>query len=247
MIEELCPNGVEYKKIGSLITKNTTKGKDCKEVCQVYVVSNTKGIVRSEDFHENNIHSEDTSNYTVIRPGMFAYNPARLNIGSIGILNNNEPGLVSPMYVVFSIDETIINKNYFLLNLKSSYVKFKINSLKEEGARFRFEFERWNKIEIPVPPLEIQEKIVEILDTFTQLEAELETELQARRQQYQYYRDSLLHFDKVGGYNKLGWVIYVIFVLVKIISKRKTDYILYMVQQVLLAKQIKILIKIQDC
>jgi len=48
---------------------------------------------------------------------------------------------------------------------------------------------------IPLPPLEVQREIVKVLDTFTQLEAELEAELEARRRQYQYYRDALLGFD----------------------------------------------------
>ena len=59
------------------------------------------------------------------------------------------------------------------------------------------------KIKIPVPPLEVQDEIVRILDSFTKLEAELEAELEARRKQYEYYRDSLLNFEnlnsRVGG------------------------------------------------
>ena len=52
------------------------------------------------------------------------------------------------------------------------------------------------KIRVPVPPLEIQREIVRVLDSFTQLEAELEAELEARRRQYKYYRDALLTFDE---------------------------------------------------
>lgn len=55
------------------------------------------------------------------------------------------------------------------------------------------------KIKVPVPPLEIQEEIVRILDRFTLLEAELEAELEARRKQYAFYRDSLLNFENRGG------------------------------------------------
>lgn len=51
------------------------------------------------------------------------------------------------------------------------------------------------KIRIPVPPLEVQREIVKVLDTFTKLEAKLEAELEARRRQYQYYRDALLTFE----------------------------------------------------
>ena len=62
---------------------------------------------------------------------------------------------------------------------------------------------RINKIVIPVPPLAIQNEIVNILDKFTQLEAELkaklEAELEARRKQYEYYRNKLLNFNNFGG------------------------------------------------
>jgi len=50
------------------------------------------------------------------------------------------------------------------------------------------------KLLIPVPPIEVQREIVKVLDTFTKLEAELE----ARRRQYQYYRDALLNFNEAS-------------------------------------------------
>lgn len=195
LIAELCPDGVEYRSIGSLITRIRDRGKNNFDVQQVYAVSNSIGMVKAEEFRENAIHSEDTSNYSVIRPNMFAYNPSRLNIGSIARLKDNEPGLVSPMYVVFSIDETVLLKEYFEYNISSSYVKNKIDSLKEEGARFRFDFARWDLITIPVPPLPVQSEIVRILDNFTELISELTAELTARKKQYEYYRRELLTFS----------------------------------------------------
>ena len=55
------------------------------------------------------------------------------------------------------------------------------------------------KIQIPLPPLSVQQEIVRILDKFTQLEAELEAELEARKRQYEYYRNKLLNFSEIGG------------------------------------------------
>ncbi len=54
-------------------------------------------------------------------------------------------------------------------------------------------------LKIPVPPIEVQRAIVDILDKFTQLEAELEAELEARKKQYEYYRNQLLTFEDAGG------------------------------------------------
>ena len=88
-------------------------------------------MVKAEEYRENTIHSEDTSNYTIVRENMIAYNPSRLNIGSIARLKYSEAGLVSPMYVVFSINSQKIMYEYFDHIIKSSYVASKINSLKE--------------------------------------------------------------------------------------------------------------------
>lgn len=195
LIEKLCPNGVPYVPMGSFMTKVTEKGKNDSSVTQVYVVSNTLGMVRAEDYRDTTIHSEDTSNYTIVRPGMVAYNPSRLNIGSIAMLKDNTAGLVSPMYVVFSIDEKVICKSYFEYLMKSSYVSQKIESFKEEGARFRFDFSRWNWIMVQVPPLEVQYKIVRILDLFVELSAELSAELKDRKLQYEYYAHKMLTFN----------------------------------------------------
>lgn len=192
LIQELCPNGVEYSSIGSIITRVREKGNNNPDIKQVYVVSNTQGMVRAEDYRDNAIHSEDTSNYTIVRENMVAYNPSRLNIGSIARLKYSEAGLVSPMYVVFSIDKTKMCYEYFDHMIKSSYVARKIDSLKEEGARFRFDYSRWDRIMIPIPPLPVQEEIVRILDNFTELTSELTSELTARKQQYNYYCNHLL-------------------------------------------------------
>ena len=66
-------------------------------------------------------------------------------------------------------------------------------------TRFNISKERFKKIQIPIPPLEIQQKIVKILDKFTELEVTLEAELALRKRQYRYYRDFLLDFDNQIG------------------------------------------------
>ncbi|WP_260847141.1 restriction endonuclease subunit S [Brachyspira hyodysenteriae] len=196
LIKKHCPDGVKYIPIGSLMERVKEKGKDDLNVKQVYVVSNVKGIVRSEDYHDNNIHSDDTSNYTILRQDMFAYNPSRLNVGSIGRLKKTISGLVSPMYVVFSIDKSIVDVTYFEYFIKSPKIINKIDSLKEEGARFRFDYNRWNWIKIPVPPIEIQKEIVRILDILTEYQDYLNEEVILRKKQYEYYRDKLFTFKE---------------------------------------------------
>ena len=68
-------------------------------------------------------------------------------------------------------------------------------------TRFNVSKKKFLAITLPVPPLRVQARIVEILDKFTQLEAELEAELEARRKQYAYYRDRLLNFSQYPPLN----------------------------------------------
>ena len=204
LIKKHCPNGVEFIPFSNVMKKFTLKAKNAPEIKLVYAVSKTDGIIPSLDYWGKNtsvkrvdtqIYSDDISNYNVIRKGMFAYNPARLNIGSISCLFDGEDGLLSPMYCIFEIDEKKLTQKYVYYFIKSTKTIAKFDAMKEVGARFRFDFKNWEKIKIPIPPIEVQNEIVKILDNFTKLEAELEAELEARRRQYYYYRDKLLSFD----------------------------------------------------
>lgn len=199
-IDELLKNEkVEWKKVSEVISQYKEKQKNDSKINLVYTVSKDFGIISSIDYWIKNNeggkyinYSEDISNYNIIRKNMFAYNPSRLNIGSIDCLFDKPEGVLSPMYVIFQVDERIINPKYLLFYLKSEKVLNLIDSKKEQGARFRFDFERWNFIKIPIPSLKTQEKIVKILDKFTNYVTELQAELQSRNKQYEYYRDMLL-------------------------------------------------------
>lgn len=75
------------------------------------------------------------------------------------------------------------------------YVYFAMSCIKfEPQDHARHWISKYSLFEIPVPPLPVQREIVRILDNFTSLEAELEAELEARKKQYEYYRDQLLTF-----------------------------------------------------
>ena len=79
---------------------------------------------------------------------------------------------------------------------RSDALQEQINKQAKGLTRFGLTKSQWEKIQIPLPPLPVQQEIVNILDTFTQLEAELEAELEARKKQYEYYREKLLSFDR---------------------------------------------------
>ena len=186
---------LEWISIGSLLRMKRIKAKSIGNNAPVYAVTNSNGFVLSQSLHDFSIFSDDTSNYLVVDKNDFAYNPSRLNIGSIAYYTNDGKGLVSPMYVVFHANEEKILPEYLYIVIKSESVRNKIDALKEEGARFRFDFNRWDLIQIPVPSIAEQTRIVGILDTFTAAIDNLKQQIAQRRKQYEHYRDQLLDLE----------------------------------------------------
>ena len=194
--------------VGDIIERCSEKAKNDKNVTTVYTVSSEFGLIPSIDYWKKKgsknkksykMFSDDTSNYNIVRKNMFAYNQGYLNIGSIDCLLNEETVLVSPLYKTFKIKENIILPKYLLYFLKTSSVINKIDLMKESGARNRFDFEKWKKIEISIPAIEVQQKIVNILDSFetpvNDIKQGLPREIELRQKHYEYYREKLLTFD----------------------------------------------------
>ena len=88
---------------------------------------------------------------------------------------------------------------------RSYFMRAAISKTASGVTRFNISKERLKKLPIPLPPLSVQQEIVRILDKFTQLEAELEAELDCRKRQYEYYRNKLLTFSEIGGGTEIVW------------------------------------------
>ncbi|USN57408.1 MAG: restriction endonuclease subunit S [Candidatus Peribacteria bacterium] len=102
-------------------------------------------------------------------------------------------------------DLKLLNPAFLNYLFNSDDVRKQIRKNAQGITRFGLTQPKWKSISIPIPPLPVQEEIVRILDTFTQLEAELEAELEARKTQYEYYRDDLLTFaDDEVEWKELG-------------------------------------------
>ena len=202
LIKEMCPYGVKKIPLGSLMNRIKEKNYDNSGIDTVYSVTKENGIVKSDDLHDFNVYSDDLSNYSILRKNQYAYNPARLNIGSIARLKTDEVGLVSPMYVIFELDQDKIDFEYFEHLLFSKKVFNDMCSFVEHGARFRFDYKNWNKIFIELPPLKIQKEIVKILNKFIDMQNILEAELEARKSQYMFWRGKVISSSD-GRYGKL--------------------------------------------
>lgn len=196
LIQTLCPDGVEYKPIGLFAKHEKKKNTDLH--CSLAYSITKGGLVKtSEYFKEAKVTSDDISGYRIVKKNWFVYSPSRIDVGSINYLRDVDEVIVSPLNVVFSIDETVIRPDFLLSCLSSRSGTWQILMNREgiEGTgRKLLPFDKFAKIRIPVPPMEIQEEVMRILNIFTEFSETLAAELTARKKQYEYYRDELLSF-----------------------------------------------------
>lgn len=186
LIQELCPNGVEFVKLGDVLDYEQP----------------TKYIVKCKDYQ-----NEGMPVLTAGQTFILGYTDE-----TNGIFEASKENPV----IIFDDFTTSFHWVDFNFKVKSSAMKMlRVLSEREVSFRFvyyamkcikyqtlehsRQWISKYSQIEIPLPPIEVQTEIVRILDKFTSLEAELEAELDCRKRQYEYYRDKLLSFENVGG------------------------------------------------
>ncbi len=130
----------------------------------VLSVTNLKGFVLPEEQFERRVSSSDLSNYKIIKRGQFAYNPSRINVGSVARLDGWDKGILSPMYVVFKLDENKVVSDYFLHWLSSHKARERIRNSAQGSVRESVSFADLGAIDIPLPPLEEQRNIADTLN-----------------------------------------------------------------------------------
>ena len=184
LVRELCPDGVEYKALGDILQY---------EQPQKYLVGSTQ--------------YDDSFPVPVLTAGQ------TFVLGRTKETQGVYPASPDNPVIIFDDFTTARKWVDFPFKVKSSamkmltvgpgvdallrYVWFAMKSVEyQPGEHARQWIATYSTLRVPAPPLEVQRAIVEILDTFSKLEAELEAELAARRKQYEYYRDRLLAFEE---------------------------------------------------
>ena len=180
LIAQLCPNGVEFRELGDVVK-----------------------VLRGRRLTRNQLTPDEK--YPVFHGGLEPlgyYGQSNRNANTVMVINvGASAGTVGFSSVDFwssdgcfciSHSDIVISKFlYYTLIIQENTLKSKVR----KAGIPTLDSLVILKLQIPIPPLPIQQEIVSILDKFTQLEAELETELEARRAQYEYYRNDLLNFE----------------------------------------------------
>ena len=149
----------EERKLRDLLNKNSEKNKNL-SVINVESVSNKTGFTKQTDqFEDYSVASADLSNYYVIREKQFAYNPSRINVGSIAYKDlGDEISVVSPLYVSFSTKK-VLNDGFLWNWFKTASFDAQRQRLSEGGVRDTLSFNQLSEMNTMFPTYPEQEKI----------------------------------------------------------------------------------------
>ncbi len=156
--------GYDRDHISTFIVEVSARNRG-NDIDRVLSVTNYSGFVLPEKQFKRRVASTDLSNYKVVKRGEYAYNPSRINVGSIARLDNWVVGVLSPMYIVFKLDETKINADYFQHWLSSYEARQRIKISAQGSVRQTVGFDDLASILIPLPDLEEQSHITNLLNT----------------------------------------------------------------------------------
>ena len=165
IVELAFSHAATSNTLGCYITQISQRNKTGKDL-PVLSVSNKHGFVeQSEQFEDRIIASDDTSNYKIVDINDFAYNPARINVGSIARLKDKECGIVSPMYICFRTSKDILPE-YLELFFKTVTFSFEVGKRLEGSVRLCLSYESLCEIVIPIISIREQQSLVKMVTTF---------------------------------------------------------------------------------
>ena len=152
-------------RLGDYITEYSVKNKSNEDI-PVYSVTNTQGFCT--EYFSKDVSSKDKSNYKIVPRGCFAYNPSRINVGSVDWQLYEDRVIVSPLYNVFKVSPELENQ-YLYYFLKSDIGHTLITSKAEGSVRDNLKITMLAEFSIPLPPLETQKQIAAQLDKCTSI------------------------------------------------------------------------------
>lgn len=155
----------EPKVLGNEIEETGTKNRNNLPL-ESYSITNEAGFIPQTEKFENGgyLTDADKTMYTIVPPKSFAYNPARINVGSIGYYNGSKDVIVSSLYIVFKTSEAI-HDDFLMAWFKSDIFNHLIYKLQEGGVRQYFFYDKIVQCPILLPKNPEQEKIAKLVNS----------------------------------------------------------------------------------
>lgn len=212
LIQQLCPDGVEYKPLGDIM--QIRRGASPRPI-QEYITKQDDGIpwIKIGDVNprskfivktDQKITVSGAKKSCYLKKGDFILSNS-MSFGRPYILAID--GCIHDGWIAMSNFERSFNSDFLFYLLRTQMIQKFWRQKASSGTVQNLNSDIVRDTSVPVPPLPVQEEIVRVLDKFTALEAELEAELEARRKQYEFYRDQLLTFGDEVEWKPLGEII----------------------------------------
>ena len=164
---EYSPKTKTSSHIGDFIVQTSKRNKD-NAIQTILSISNRQGFIQqSEQFENRSVASDDTSNYKIVERNSFAFNPARINVGSIACLATFDRGIVSPMYICFRTKDNLFPE-YLDYYFESKQFFTEIQKRLEGSVRQCLSFEGLCNIPLSIPTIEVQQQTGKRLSTLAQ-------------------------------------------------------------------------------
>ncbi len=182
LLQTLAPKGVEFRKLGEVLeydqpNKYCVTSKEFDKSYPTPVLTAGKTFILGYTNEKDNIYQASKSSPVII----------------FDDFTTATQWVDFPFKVKSSAMKILLPKNP-TINIRFIFFYMQTIPYNISGEHTRQWISRYSQLEVPIPPLEIQQEIVKILDAFTELNTELNTELKARKKQYQYYQNMLLDF-----------------------------------------------------
>ena len=208
LIKELCPNGVEYKKTKDIVQEKFWIMPETPNFIEEgipYITSKNikNGFIDFKDVKYVSVddYNRISNNRKIKKDDMLITMIG--TIGEVAIVENEIDFYGQNLYLLRMNNEIILNKYYYYY-ITSNKIKRTLVEKRNTSSQGYIKAGSIENLLIPIPPLEVQDEIVRILDNFTALTAELTAELTARKKQYSWYRDYLLKFENKVKMVKIG-------------------------------------------
>ena len=193
----LDENGVRFSGkwekmlLKEILHEEKSRNKNC-TIERVLSITNNRGFILPEDQFSKRVASSDVKNYKIVKKGQYGYNPSRINVGSFARLDNYPEGLLSPMYVAFSINEKTIYSNYFVNWMASDEARQRIERSTQGSVRNSVGFDALCSLPIKLPPMEEQKKIAAVLSAADKEISALQQKLDRLKQEKKALMQQLL-------------------------------------------------------
>ncbi|WQZ85527.1 restriction endonuclease subunit S [Helicobacter pylori] len=190
LLQTLAPKGVEFRKLGEVLeydqpNQYCVTSKEFDKSYPTPVLTAGKTFILGYTNEKDNIYQASKSSPVII----------------FDDFTTATQWVDFPFKVKSSAMKILFSKNP-TINIRFIFFYMQTIPYNIGGEHARHWISRYSQLEVPIPPLEIQQEIVKILDAFTELNTELNTELKARKKQYEYYQNMLLDFNDINQNHK---------------------------------------------